>query len=411
MAGIHHLECYIPCTAVRQTDMERMHDCEGKYTSGLEQTAMSVVDAREDVHSMCLSALHRLFEGTSISPRQVGRVEVGTETLLDTSKSAKTLLMDYFASYGNTDVEGVSSFNACYGGTAALFNSIAWVQSEAWDGRYAVVVASDVAVYAPGRARATGGAGAVAMLIGPDAPLCLDPVRASYCANAYDFYKPLGVAFPVVDGSLANACYLRALGECWSALCTKAPARLSDFKSVLLHAPYCKLTRRGYARLAFLDAVKENAEGLDTEKVEALWPPSDTGTAEEAKWREISKADFASKVEPSLLLAKECGNMYTASLYACLSSLVSSQSLQNGERILMYSYGSGLMASMFTMYVRDAKALRANAVSLRLPQRISERSYITALHAEEVLAGEAKTHTPLSPGTFYKNGLRYQRCS
>lgn len=30
---------------------------------------------------------------------------------------------------GNTDVEGVTSYNACYGGSAALFNSVAWVES------------------------------------------------------------------------------------------------------------------------------------------------------------------------------------------------------------------------------------------------------------------------------------------
>lgn len=34
------------------------------------------------------------------------------------------------------NVEGVDSTNACYGGTAALFNSIAWLESSAWDGIY-----------------------------------------------------------------------------------------------------------------------------------------------------------------------------------------------------------------------------------------------------------------------------------
>ena len=41
-------------------------------------------------------------------------------------------------------------------------------------GRYAVVVAGDIAVYASGNARPTGGAGAVAMLIGPNAPLYVE---------------------------------------------------------------------------------------------------------------------------------------------------------------------------------------------------------------------------------------------
>ena len=41
-------------------------------------------------------------------------------------------------------------------------------------GRYAIVVAGDIAVYAEGNARPTGGAGSVAMLIGPNAPLVID---------------------------------------------------------------------------------------------------------------------------------------------------------------------------------------------------------------------------------------------
>jgi len=41
-------------------------------------------------------------------------------------------------------------------------------------GRFALVVAGDIAVYAKGNARPTGGAGAVAMLVGPNAPLVID---------------------------------------------------------------------------------------------------------------------------------------------------------------------------------------------------------------------------------------------
>jgi hydroxymethylglutaryl-CoA synthase len=86
----------------------------------------------------------------------------------------KTNLMQLFAAAGNTDIEGVDSINACYGGaaarsnlhvctelvylfhmnpppppfisgTAALLNSVAWVESSSWDGRWAVVVCGDIA--------------------------------------------------------------------------------------------------------------------------------------------------------------------------------------------------------------------------------------------------------------------------
>ena len=52
------------------------------------------------------------------------------------------------------------------------------------------MVSADVAVYAKGSARPTGGIGAIALLIGPNAPLVFDDVRSTFIDNAYDFYKP-----------------------------------------------------------------------------------------------------------------------------------------------------------------------------------------------------------------------------
>lgn len=63
--------------------------------------------------------------------------------------------MDLFKESGNFDVEGVTSLNACYGGTAALLNTAAWIESSAWDGRFGLVVTADVAEYSKGPARPT----------------------------------------------------------------------------------------------------------------------------------------------------------------------------------------------------------------------------------------------------------------
>ena len=153
----------------------------GKYTVGLGQTRMGFCSDREDVNSLCLTVVNRLMEKTGTAYSQVGRLEVGTETIIDKSKSVKSVLMKLFTESGNTDLEGVDSTNACYGGTAALFNSVNWVESSAWDGRLALAVCADIAVYAAGAARPSGGAGAVAMLIGPGAPLVLD--RGQYCSS------------------------------------------------------------------------------------------------------------------------------------------------------------------------------------------------------------------------------------
>lgn len=54
-------------------------------------------------------------------------------------------------------------------------------------------------VYAEGAARPTGGAAAVAMLIGPNAPIAIESkYRGTHMAHVYDFYKPnLASEYPV----------------------------------------------------------------------------------------------------------------------------------------------------------------------------------------------------------------------
>ena len=210
--GILALDIYFPSQYVDQTELETFDGVSsGKYTKGLGQSKMGFCSDREDVASLCLTVVDRLMTKTATSYSNIGRLEVGTETLIDKSKSVKTVLMQLFADSGNTDVEGVDSTNACYGGTAALFNSVAWVESSSWDGRLALTVCADIAVYKSGSARPTGGAGAVAMLIGPKASLVMDRgVRAAHFGHEYDFYKPdLASEYPTVDGPLSIKCYLQ----------------------------------------------------------------------------------------------------------------------------------------------------------------------------------------------------------
>lgn len=78
-------------------------------------------------------------------------------------------------------------------------------------------------MYAEGAARPTGGAGAVALLLGPGAPLAFEwGLAASHCAHAYDFYKPkLASEYPVVDGKLSQSCYIGALDSCFQGYAKK----------------------------------------------------------------------------------------------------------------------------------------------------------------------------------------------
>lgn len=95
---------------------------------------MGFCSDREDVNSLCLTVVQRLMEENGIQYSQIGRLEVGTETIIDKSKSVKTVLMQLFEDSGNTDIEGIDTTSACFGGTAALMNAVNWIESSAWDG-------------------------------------------------------------------------------------------------------------------------------------------------------------------------------------------------------------------------------------------------------------------------------------
>lgn len=104
--------------------------------------------------------------------------------------------------------------------------------------------------------------------------------------------------------------------------------------------------------------------------------------------QQVAKPLYDAKVQPSTLLPKQVGNMYTASLYAAFvsvlhnkhSELVSASDtfrvdslmpprymlvfpskcdifhhLQSGKRVVMFSYGSGLTATMFSFQLRDGQ--------------------------------------------------------
>mmetsp|Transcript_21182 Transcript_21182/g.15512 ORF Transcript_21182/g.15512 Transcript_21182/m.15512 type:complete len:123 (-) Transcript_21182:1130-1498(-) len=122
------MEIYFPNVFVAQEELEQFDNAsKGKYTIGLGQEKMAFVNDREDINSISLTCLSNLLLKNNIDPMQVGRLEVGTETFIDKSKSVKTTLMQLFKSCGNHDIEGVTTTNACYGGTNAIFNTINWV--------------------------------------------------------------------------------------------------------------------------------------------------------------------------------------------------------------------------------------------------------------------------------------------
>ncbi|KAM3210389.1 hypothetical protein ACQJBY_064393 [Aegilops geniculata] len=396
--GILAMDMYFPPTCVQQEALE-VHDgaSKGKYTIGLGQDCMAFCSEVEDVISMSLTVVKSLLEKYHIDPKLIGRLEVGSETVID-----KT----------------------------ALLNCVNWVESRCWDGRYGLVVCTDSAVYAEGPARPTGGAAAIVMLIGPNAPISFESkYRASHMAHVYDFYKPdLASEYPVVDGKLSQTCYLMALDSCYRQYCAKYEKLVGEQFSIseadycVFHSPYNKLVQKSFARLYFNDFMR-NCSSVDNDAKEKLQPFANLTSEESYQSRDLEKGSqqlakhlYDIKVQPSTLLPKQIGNMYTASLYAALASVIYNKHASlTGQRIVMFSYGSGLTSTMFSFKLNEgqhpfslANIASVLDVTAKLESRhvTSPEKFIDTLKLMEHRYGAKDFETSkdislLPPGTFY----------
>lgn len=129
---------------------------------------------------------------------------------------------------------------------------------------------------------------------------------------------------------------------------------------------------QGFADLAYTDSL----ESKDLEKVCVG----------------LTKAGYAQKVGPAAFAPKQIGNMYTAAVWAGLASLVSevdSDSLQN-KRVLLYSYGSGLAASMVSFRI-NAPTDKIQAV-LNLRERLAARTFAKPQEFADAMKMREATH-------------------
>lgn len=431
--GIVDIQLYFPKYYVDQTDLES-HDKadKGKYTIGLGQEKMAFVKDNEDINSITLTVVDKIIKRNNLCYKEISRLEVGTETFLDKSKSIKTHLMELFRNSGNFDVEGISTTNACYGGTNALMNAFNWLYSDFYDGKYAIVVSSDIAIYSKGRARPTGGCGSVAILLGPYAKIEIENVRATYMNNVYDFYKPNPTSeYPTVDGVFSIDCYFKALEYCYSKFLekhlnyNKNGFSLSNYDYFCFHSPFSKMVEKAFYQLVSYDlslnnqtiktsfcsedssiccymglcakneAVKKPFENL-LEKFKNRKHDFKLDSKLFAELKKIFQNTFKNKVEPGLLLGKNLGNIYTGSLYLGLISLILDEKIDLADKkVMMFSYGSGCAATLFSFKFHaknlgDYKDIRKT--NFDVMDNLKARMKISPLDYEQILAKKEKLY-------------------
>jgi hydroxymethylglutaryl-CoA synthase len=152
--GIDDLAVYIPQIYLSIEDLAKARDLNyGKLSKGLGLLEMAIADAREDAATMAANAVLDLIHKNDITPNDIGRIYLGTESALDGAKPTATyvlqMLQDHFADSHGTNCflhcDVVDLTFACIGGVDALQNSLEWAAAK--DGRIGIVVASDEAKY------------------------------------------------------------------------------------------------------------------------------------------------------------------------------------------------------------------------------------------------------------------------
>ncbi|MGT2832907.1 hydroxymethylglutaryl-CoA synthase [Streptococcus halotolerans] len=291
-----------------------------KYTTGLMLDALSITPITEDIVTLAASAAQTIL--TDDDKTTIDMVIVATESGIDQSKAASVYVHQLLGI--QPFARSVEMKEACYAGTAGL--NYAKLHVEKNPDRKVLVIASDIAKYGIASAgEATQGAGAVAMLVTSNPRIAaFSDDNVAQTRDIYDFWRPNYSTTPFVDGIYSTKQYLDSLKTTWAEYQKRHQANLEDFAAFCFHLPYPKLALKGLKKIMPKD--------LD----------------------ESFKNHLTDQFEASIQYSRKVGNIYTGSLYLGLLSLLeNSQTLQAGDKIGLFSYGSGAVSEIFSLHLID----------------------------------------------------------
>ncbi|MEM8995107.1 MAG: hydroxymethylglutaryl-CoA synthase [Acidobacteriota bacterium] len=311
--GIASLGVALPSLYLELDDLADLRGADpAKYRFGLGCRQMALCDAEEGVVDLARRAARRALERWSGDVEDIGLIAVGTESAVDMSRPLSAWVAEDLGVRGA--VRSYEVKHACYGGTLALRQAIEWRRSGAARGKAALVIAADVALYAPeDPGEPTQGAGAVAFVVAEPEVARVDLETAVFSEPAFDFWRPVGEDFPRVDGKFSLDCYKRATLEClaqWSGERTTVDA-LEALEAACFHVPFPKMVQK---------AVRHVGKEIG----------ADEGWADDY---------FKRRIAPSMGWNQRVGNAYTASLWLSVAEALAGRA--DGDRLMAFSYGSG----------------------------------------------------------------------
>ena len=389
-AGIDDIGIYIPQLYLDASDFAKARGLDpGKLERGLGIGQMAIVDTNQDPACLAANACLKVMQKNKLTPDQIGRLYVATESSFDESKAMNSYVIGMLEQvYGEGTFGhcgGIECKFACVSGSYALYDNTNWIRAGESEDKYALVVVSDIAKYDLGSSgEVTQGAGAIAMLLN-DKPrlLSFDPkVTSTSIKNEYDFYRPFGKETPIVHGQYSNLLYLiqvkNALTDYKKKVMKTGLIELKEDETILDHVDYLNMhlpySNMGKKALAYL--VRHEWRSLPRWKkiieeigMDEPTPKDPRGTIESvladaefmAKDHQFTKLFtstdiytelYESKLASSLIASKMIGNLYTASLYLGFRSSLEFEYQKgvdlNGKRVGFCSYGSGASAMIFS---------------------------------------------------------------
>jgi hydroxymethylglutaryl-CoA synthase len=337
-----------------------------KYTKGLGLESSSFPDVYEDIVTMGANAAKRLMDRKGLTPDDVGRIDVATESAFDNSKPVSTYIAGCLEQVYDGDFhhanKGERKF-ACLAGTQSIDDAYNWIRAGRNRGRSALVVATDTALYERGDpGEATQGAGAVAMLISENPGVVELSTEQGYgSADETDFLKP-NQQFPSVDGKRSIQVYLARMREALEDYESVAgDTHPDDFEYIPFHTPFPGMVRKaallGYRHMTRDTEVEDELEAeigrQPREDDFETW--DDYEEAIRAYMDDLKETDqyrewYGRAIEPTIDISRQVGNWYTGSVHiARLSALrdaYAREESMTGNRLLVGSYGSGAQAEI-----------------------------------------------------------------
>ena len=333
--------------AARATDPE-------KLSKGLLLKELSIAPLTEDIITLGAAAADPIL--TSEDKEKIDMVIVATESSIDQSKAAAVFIHGLLAI--QPCARSFEIKEACYGATAAL--DYAKLHIEKYPDSKVLVIASDIAKYGintPGDP--TQGAGAIAMLISKDPRILIfNEDNVAQTRDVMDFWRPNYSTTPNVNGLYSTQQYLDCLKTTWDEYQKRHNLSLKDFVAYCFHLPYPKLALKGLNKIMDKSLPQEQQDQL--------------------------RKNF----EASILYSQKVGNIYTGSLFLGLLSLLEdSDKLKAGDKIALFSYGSGAVAEIFSVSLVPGYEKQLSRTRL---EELDQRQALSVEEYEHIFFAEAK---------------------